>query len=191
MAVFVTKEPHAASALLEAAARGNLRAKPVVVVGSRRDLAPLAKRHGLPFVHADWRDRAASERKVLAALDAHDVDFLVLARFMKILSPEFCWRWRNKILNVHPSLLPAFPGASAYRQAWEHGVRVVGVTAHFVTPDLDQGPIVCQDAFRLKPGEPLASIVARGQKLESKVLLEAVRLYVSKRLDVHWGKVWL
>ncbi|MHB8606623.1 MAG: formyltransferase family protein, partial [Thermoplasmatota archaeon] len=184
--------PHALEAVL-AAPRGlrpRAAARPVLIVGSRRDLAPIAKRAGIPFLYADWRDRTASEKKVLAALDAQDVDFIALARFMKILSPAFCWRWRNKIVNIHPSLLPSFPGASAYRQAWEHGVRVVGVTAHFVTPDLDQGPIIHQDAFRIPPNASYEEIVKRGQALEAKVLVEAVRLFLTKRLDVHWGRVW-
>jgi formyltetrahydrofolate deformylase len=114
----------------------------------------------------------------------------VLARFMKILSPNFVWRWKNKIINIHPSLLPAFPGANAYRQAYERGVKVIGVTAHFVTPNLDEGPIIAQEALRVKPREPLASIVRRGQALETKCVLRAVRTFLTRRLDVHWGRVY-
>lgn len=187
-AAFVTKEAHCLEALLSAKIPG---AKLAVVIGNHVDLEPLAKRAGVPFVHVPWNDRARAEERVLAALDEHQVDFIVLARFMKILSPHFVWRWRNRILNIHPSLLPAFPGANAYRQAYERGVRVVGVTAHFVTPGLDEGPIVHQDAFRVKPTDDLAAIVAKGRALEAKVLVEAVRLYLRKRLDVHWGRVWL
>ncbi|MGH7318689.1 MAG: formyltransferase family protein, partial [Candidatus Rokuibacteriota bacterium] len=126
----------------------------------------------------------------LRLLDRYDVDLVVLARFMKILPPGVCWRYRNRIINVHPSLLPAFPGAQAYRQAWEKGVRVVGATAHFVTPDLDQGPIIAQRAFEVSPGEGVERIHARGRAVESRVLLEAIDLYLRKRLDVHWGRVW-
>lgn len=189
MAIFATRELHCLKGLMAAVRGGALRATPVVLVGNHREMAREARRYRLPFVYADWRDRAASERSVLAALDRLEVDVVVLARFMKILSPAFAWRYRNRIINIHPSLLPAFPGASAYRQAYDHGVKVIGVTSHFVTPDLDGGPIICQDALRLKPNEPLSSIVARGQKLEAQVLLKAVRLYLSHRLDVHWGKV--
>ncbi len=114
----------------------------------------------------------------------------MLARFMKILSPNFVWRWKNKIINIHPSLLPAFPGANAYRQAYERGVKVIGVTAHFVTPNLDEGPIIAQEALRVKPREPLASIVRRGQALETKCVLRAVRTFLTRRLDVHWGRVY-
>lgn len=189
MAVLCTKEHEAPTAILEAARKGRLRADPVVLVSNRRDLAPLAKKHGLPFVVVPWTDPRKAEAKVLKVLDQYDVDFMVLARFMRILSPPFVWRWRNRIINVHPSLLPAFPGAASYRQAWERGVRVVGVTAHFVTPALDEGPIIAQDAFRVRSETPLAEIVRRGRELEGKVLVEAVRLYVAKRLDVHWGRV--
>ena len=137
-----------------------------------------------------FTDRAEGEAKVLALLDQHQVNFLVLARFMKILSPGFVWRWKNKIINIHPSLLPAFPGASAYRQAYERGVKVVGVTAHFVTAHLDEGPIIAQEALHLKPNESLASIVKRGQTLETKCTLRAVRAFITRKLDVHWGRVY-
>jgi len=140
--------------------------------------------------HVPFTTRAKAEAEVLHLLDQHEVDFIVLARFMKILSPNFVWRWKNKIINIHPSLLPAFPGANAYRQAYERGVKIVGVTSHFVTPNLDEGPIIAQEVLRLKGNEPLASIVKRGQKLETKCVLDAVRTYVTKRLDVHWGRVY-
>ncbi|MEK7764978.1 MAG: formyltetrahydrofolate deformylase [bacterium] len=189
MALFMTKETHCADALLAAARSGALRAEPVLVAANHPELAAYARRWRVPFVHAPFRDHERGERALLRALDRSEADFAVLARFMKILSPRFTWRWRNRIINIHPSLLPAFPGAAAYRQAYDHGVKVVGVTAHFATPDLDGGPIICQDAVRLRPNEPLASIVARGRALEAKVLLRAVKLHVANRLDVYWGTV--
>ena len=189
LAILVTREPHVLEGLLAKTPKA-LGAKPVVVIGSRPDLAPLAKKAGLPFLHIPFTDRTVAEKKVLEALDHHEVNFVVLARFMKILSPSFVWRWKNKIINIHPSLLPAFPGANAYRQAYERGVKVVGVTAHFVTPNLDEGPIIAQEALVVKPGETLASIVKRGQALETKCTLRAVRAFITKRLDVHWGRVY-
>jgi formyltetrahydrofolate deformylase len=189
LAILVTRESHVLAGLLAKSAKA-LGAKAVVVIGSRPDLAPLAKKAGLPFVHVPFVDRAAAEKKVLAVLDEYEVNFLVLARFMKILSPGFVWRWKNKIINIHPSLLPAFPGANAYRQAYERGVKVVGVTAHFVTPNLDEGPIIAQEALVVKPGESLAGIVRRGQALETKCTLRAVRAFITKKLDVHWGRVY-
>jgi formyltetrahydrofolate deformylase len=108
---------------------------------------------------------------------------------MKILSPNFVWRFKNKIINIHPSLLPSFPGPQAYRQAYERGVKIIGVSAHFVTMHLDEGPIIAQSSFAVKPSMTLKQIVAAGQRLETKTLVQAVRLYLTKRLDVHWGVV--
>ena len=189
LAILVTKEPHVLEGLL-AKSPAALGARPILIIGSRPDLAPVARRAKLPFYHVPFTTRAKAEAEVLHLLDQHEVDFIVLARFMKILSPNFVWRWKNKIFNIHPSLLPAFPGANAYRQAYERGVKIVGVTSHFVTPNLDEGPIIAQEVLRLKGNEPLASIVKRGQKLETKCVLDAVRTYVTKRLDVHWGRVY-
>jgi formyltetrahydrofolate deformylase len=188
LAILVTKEPHVLEGLLAKAKKFNV--KPVVVIGNRPELGAIAKKAKLPFHHVSFTNRATAEEEVLALLEKHEVDFVVLARFMKILSPNFVWRWKNKIINIHPSLLPAFPGANAYRQAYERGVKVVGVTAHFVTPNLDEGPIIAQEVLRVKSNEPLVSIVKRGQALETKCVLSAVRAFLTKRLDVHWGRVY-
>ncbi|MDX1611912.1 MAG: formyltetrahydrofolate deformylase [Candidatus Thermoplasmatota archaeon] len=191
MAILVTKEPHCLERLIEAHEEGELEAVPAVVIGNHDNhLREIAEDAGLPYHHVPWSRAEAAEAALLDLLDRYEVDFLVLARFMRILSPGFCYRFRNRILNIHPSLLPAFPGASAYRQAWERGVRVVGVTAHFVTPDLDQGPIISQDAFRVDFEADVGEITERGQELEAEVLLEAVKTYLEKDLDVHWGRVW-
>jgi formyltetrahydrofolate deformylase len=190
MAMMVTREPHCFRKLLEAITTGRLKkAEPALVISNRRDLEPMARQAGLPFVCVPWEDRAKGELAALAALDQHEIDFVVLARFMKILSPNFVWRYKNKILNIHPSLLPSFPGPQAYRQAYEQGVKIIGVSAHFVTMNLDEGPIIAQDCFAVRPGMTLKQIVAAGQKLEATTLLKAVRLYLDKRLDVHWGIV--
>jgi formyltetrahydrofolate deformylase len=190
MAVLVTREPHCLEALLTEVKAGRLRrAEPVVILSNRKELAPIARAHRLPFIHIPWNEREPAEKRLLKALDQYEVDFLVLARFMKILSPGVAWRYKNKIINIHPSLLPSFPGAQAYRQAYEHGVKIAGVTAHFVSMHLDEGPIIAQDSFVIRPQWSIKEIVTRGQKLESKVLLKAVKLYLAKRLDVYWGVV--
>jgi formyltetrahydrofolate deformylase len=189
VALFVTREPHCLKALLTEFKHGKLAAQPAVVVSNRRDLEPLVKGHGLPFVCLPWAERAEAEHAALELLADNEVDFVILARFMKILSPNFVWRYKNKIINIHPSLLPSFPGSQAYRQAYEHGVKIIGVTAHFVSMHLDEGPIIAQGSFSVRPHMGLKDIIAEGQKLESKVLLKAVKLYLSKRLDVYWGTV--
>lgn len=188
-ALMVTREPACPEAILAAVVNRTLKADPVVVVSNRPDLAPLARRARLPFHHVPWEDRAPAEAATLRLLDEHEVDFVVLARFMKILSPNFVWRFKNKIINIHPSLLPSFPGPQAYRQAYETGVKIVGVTAHFVSMNLDEGPIIAQDAFRLRPRMSLKEIVAAGQRLEARTLVKAVKLYLARKLDVYWGTV--
>jgi formyltetrahydrofolate deformylase len=190
MAIMVTRETACSEALLAAFKKGQVKqAEPVVVIGNRPDLKRLAEKHKLPFVHIPWNDRQRAEKKALRILEKHEVDFAVLARFMKILSPDFVWRYKNKIINIHPSLLPSFPGPQAYRQAYEHGVKIIGVTAHFVSMHLDEGPVIAQESFNVKPGWTLKQIVAEGRKREAKMLLKAVKIYLTKRLDVHWGVV--
>jgi len=184
-AIMVTKETHCFDALLAA----RLPAEPALVIGNYADFGARAKVHKLPFAHLDWKDRHGSEEQALKLLEEHQIDFVVLARFMKILSPNFVWRYKNKIINIHPSLLPSFPGPQAYRQAYEGGVKIAGVTAHFVSMRLDEGPIIAQGAFPIQPGMELTDIIAAGQKLEAKVLVKAVKLYLGKRLDVYWGVV--
>ena len=108
-AIFVTKEPRCFETIAQAIAKKSLNADPALVVGNHASFESLAKKYRLPFVHVPWEDRAAAETKALKLLDEHEVDFVVLARFMKILSPNFVWRYKNKIINIHPSLLPSFP----------------------------------------------------------------------------------
>ena len=190
MALMVTKEPHCFEKILGALRSGGLKkVEAAVVLSNRRDLEPVAREHGLPFVHVPWEDRLRGEQHALRVLDEHEIDFIVLARFMKILSPNFVWRFKNKIINIHPSLLPSFPGPQAYRQAYEQGVKIIGVSSHFVTMNLDEGPIIAQDCFAVRPQMTLKQIVAAGQKLEAATLLKAVKLYLDKRLDVYWGVV--
>lgn len=188
-AILVTKEPRCFETLAQAVARKSVLANPALVVGNRPDLEPLAKKFRIPFVLVPWENRAQAELRALKILEEKEIDFIVLARFMKILSPNFVWRYKNKIINIHPSLLPSFPGPQAYRQAYEHGVKIAGVTAHFVNMHLDEGPIIAQGSFQIRPGMTLSQIVETGQKLEAQVLLKAVKRYLSRRLDVYWGTV--
>ena len=190
MAILVTREPQCLQRIHRAVEEGALKkAEPALVIGNRKDLEPMVKRFGLPFHHIPWEERSRAETQALAVLEEHQIDFIVLARFMKILSPNFVWRFKNKIINIHPSLLPSFPGPQAYRQAYEQGVKIIGVSAHFVTMRLDEGPIIAQDCFRVQPGMSLKEIVETGQRLEASTLVKAVKLYLDNRLDVFWGTV--
>ncbi|MDX1373272.1 MAG: formyltransferase family protein, partial [Nitrososphaeraceae archaeon] len=130
-----------------------------------------------------------AERKILSLFEDYNIDLVVLARYMRILTPNFVWRYPNKIINIHPSLLPAFPGAFAYVQAYERGAKIVGCTAHFVTEDLDQGPIICQNSFKVSDYDDVDSIKRKGRKLESSTLLQGLKLYLDGKLEVYWGKV--
>src|SRR6266571_7706825 len=128
MAIMVTRESHCLEGLLASARAGRLNAEPTLVLSNRRDLEPMARRYGVPFLLIPWENRASAEDRALRVLDECEIDFIVLARFMKILSPNFVWRYKNKIINIHPSLLPSFPGPQAYRQAYEQVVKIIGVT---------------------------------------------------------------
>lgn len=189
VAIMVTRESHCLEKLLADVQSKRLKMEPVVVIGNRSDLKDQVIKCGLPFVLVPWTDRVKAEERALKVIEKYEADIVVLARFMKILSPNFVWRFKNKIINIHPSLLPSFPGPQAYRQAYEHGVKMAGVTAHFVSMHLDEGPIIAQDCFPIKSGMTLQEIVNKGQALEAKVLAKAVQLYLTNQLDVHWGVV--
>lgn len=189
VAVLVTKEPHCLEAILDARSKRQLRGEIVVIIGTENTLARLAKKAGIPFVVVNEREQADAEEKIISISKKFNVDLIVLARYMRILSPNFVWRYPNRIINIHPSLLPAFPGAFAYVQAYERGAKIVGCTAHYVTEDLDQGPIIFQDAFAIEEDETLESLKRKGQRLEARTLLEAVKMHLEGRLEVYWGKV--
>ncbi|SIR76858.1 formyltetrahydrofolate deformylase [Natronorubrum thiooxidans] len=188
IAVLVTKESHCLEALFEAWANDDLGADIGVVIGNHDDLQPLAEHYDVPFHDIGDDGGQQNEDALLDLLGEYDVDLIVLARYMRILSPNVVFRYEDRIINVHPSLLPAFPGAEAYRQAVEEGVRVAGVTAHYVTTDLDQGPIITQRAFDVPDDADLAEMKHRGQPLEADALLEAVKLHLNGDVSVHRGR---
>lgn len=191
IAVFVTKESHCLQALLEAHATGELDAELSVVIGNHGNLEPLVTQYEIPFVDIGDDSGIPDEDQVLSVLDEYQIDLAVLARYMRILSPKIVFRYEDRIINVHPSLLPSFPGAAAYRQAKEEGVRIAGVTAHYVTTDLDQGPIITQRAFDVPDDADVETIRNRGQPLEADALLEAIELHLHNTISVHRGRTGL
>lgn len=191
IAVFVTKESHCLQALLEAHATGELDAELSVVIGNHGNLEPLVTQYEIPFVDIGDDSGIPDEDQVLSVLDEYQIDLAVLARYMRILSPKIVFRYEDRIINVHPSLLPSFPGAAAYRQAKEEGVRIAGVTAHYVTTDLDQGPIITQRAFDVPDDADVETIRNRGQPLEADALLEAIELHLDNTISVHRGRTGL
>ena len=188
IAVLVTKESHCLEALFEAWTNDELGADIGVVIGNHDDLQPLAEHYDVPFHDIGDDGGQQNEEQLLEVLSEYDADLIVFARYMRILSPNVVFRYEDRIINVHPSLLPSFPGAEAYRQAVDEGVRVAGVTAHYVTTDLDQGPIITQRAFDVPDDTDLNEMKHRGQPLEADALLEAVRLHLSGDVSVHRGR---
>nr|WP_259370412.1 formyltetrahydrofolate deformylase [Salinarchaeum laminariae] len=191
IAVLVTQESHCLEALLSAWTNDELGADVSVVIGNHDDLEPLATSYGVPFHDVGSEGGQPDEEELLELLAEYDVDLIVLARYMRILSPNVVFRYEDRIINVHPSLLPSFPGARAYEQARQEGVRIAGVTAHYVTTDLDQGPIITQRAFDVPDGADAEELERRGQPLEAEALLEAVRLHLEGEIHVHRGRTHL
>ena len=189
IAVFVTKEPHCLNTILKSRSKKEIKGNISVIVGTEKTLSSIAKKAKIPFVMINERNQDKAETKILQICKKYDIDLIVLARYMRILSPNFVWRYPNRIINIHPSLLPAFPGALAYEQAFERGTKIIGVTSHYVTENLDQGPIIFQDSFKVTPEDTLESIKREGQKLEAETLLKATKMHLSNKLDVRWRKV--
>ena len=189
IAVFVTKEPHCLNTILKSRSKKEIKGIISVIIGTEKTLSSVAKKAKIPFVVINERNQEKAETKILQVCKKYDVDLIVLARYMRILSPNFVWRYPNRIINIHPSLLPAFPGALAYEQAFERGTKIIGVTSHYVTENLDQGPIIFQDSFKVTPEDTLESIKRSGQKLEAETLLKATKMHLSNKLDVRWRKV--
>ena len=189
VAIFVSKEPRCLDRILEAKKKDEIKANIAVIVGSDSTLKSVADDAGIPFHAVVHNDQAEAENKILQLTEQYNVDLIVLARYMRVLTPNFVWRYPNRIINIHPSLLPAFPGAYAYVQAYERGAKIMGCTAHFVTEDLDQGPIISQNSFKVSDKDTLDTIKKKGQELEASTLLDGVKLYLENKLEVYWGKV--
>jgi formyltetrahydrofolate deformylase len=190
VALLVSKEAHCLEALIEAHASQELDAEFPVVLSNHPDLEPLAAAAGIPFRWAPSTDKPAHMDFLARELATVRPDFVVLARYMQVLTPELTRAYASRIINIHPSLLPYYPGANAYKQAYEAGIRVCGCTAHIVTEELDKGPILLQDVFHIRVGEDsLETVKANGRALEAKVLTKAVQLCVRDEIVVMDGKV--
>jgi len=187
IAVLVTKEPLCLQTIL--ANTKPLKGKISVIIGTEKTLESLAKKAKIPFIVIEDKIQSKAEEKIIQVCKKYNIDLISLARYMRILSPNFVWRYPNRIINIHPSILPAFPGASAYEQAFERGTKIVGVTSHYVTENLDQGPIISQDSFKVDPNDTLEKMKIKGQKLEADTLLKAMKMHLENKLEVRWRKV--
>ena len=190
VAVLTSREPHCMYDLLARWKTGELAADIPLVISNHPDHADAAEHFGVAFHHlpVSPETKPAQEAKVLELCAAHDVDLIVLARYMQILSPGFVARYPERILNIHHSFLPAFAGGRPYHQAYERGVKIVGVTAHYVTAELDQGPIVDQDVVRVSHRDAVADLVRKGRDLEKIVLARAVLAHLESRVLVYGNK---
>ncbi len=190
VALLASRQPHCLYDLLTRWRTGELPCDLRVVIANHPDHADLCDHLGVPYVHLPVTPdtKAAQEQQVLAALADHDVDLVVLARYMQILSDQVIERYPNRIINIHHSFLPAFVGANPYRQAHDRGVKLIGATAHYATADLDEGPIIAQDTDHVSHRDDVASLTQKGRDLETTVLARAVRAHLEHRVLVYGRK---
>ena len=185
--VCATREPHCLGELLLLDAVGELPARIVGVISNHDTLRPLVDRFGIPFtcLPHDQISRKEHEQRLADVIDAYAPSTIVLARYMRVLSAEFVDRYAGRLINIHHSFLPAFVGASPYRQAYQRGVKVIGATAHFVTEELDDGPIIAQDVIPVDHRFSAEQMAQAGRDVEKLVLARAVRLILEDRVFVH------
>ena len=183
--ILTSTATHCVNDLLYQASTGNLAIEVPLVLGNHETPARFAEFHGVPFEHrpvTSAEEKAAFEDRVREAIVEHDVELVVLARYMQILSPELCADLAGRCINIHHSFLPGFKGANPYRQAHARGVKQIGATAHFVTTDLDEGPIIEQEVIRVDHTRSPQELMAIGQDTEVRTLREAVGLFAQRRV---------
>jgi formyltetrahydrofolate deformylase len=184
--ILVTKESHCLRDLMYLLELGELPIEIPLVVSNREDLKQLVESHGITFMYLpiDSSNKIAQEKVLIDKVKELGIDFVVLARYMQILSADFCNAMPGKIINIHHSFLPGFKGAKPYHQAHERGVKIIGATAHFVTADLDEGPIIEQDVAHVTHSSTPDELIALGRDIERRVLAKAVKLYAEDRIFI-------
>ena len=187
MAVFVSRQAHCLADLALRQRGGELRCRIAVVISNHADLEPLSRDLGLEFRHVPTRPDGSHEQAQLSLLRELGVDVVVLAKYMQVLSPAFLEE-HGEVINIHHSFLPAFSGANPYRQAHQRGVKIIGATGHYVTAELDAGPIIEQDTVRVSHRDSVEDLVRKGRDLERVVLARAVRMHLENRVIVHGNR---
>jgi formyltetrahydrofolate deformylase len=187
VAIMVSREDGCLWELLLKHRSGDLDGQVRVIVSNHDTLRPIAESFGLPFHHLPVtpQTKAVQEGSVLEVLRSEATDLVVLARYMQILSPGFVAEYAGRIINIHHGFLPAFKGSRPYHRAWERGVKIIGATAHYVTENLDEGPIIDQDVISVSHQHSVAEMMARGRDLERRVLLNAVQAHLQRRIIIH------
>jgi len=190
VAVLVTKEYHCLSEILIKNQFKTLGANVQCVIGNYETLRNFTEKLGIPYFHVshEHKDKEQFESEIKEIINQFDIDYLVLAKFMRILSADFVKDYAGKIINIHHSFLPAFIGANPYRQAFERGVKIIGATAHFVTNNLDEGPIITQHTTHIDHNFGVKEMVRAGKEIEKKVLLDALELIFEDRVFVSGNK---
>jgi formyltetrahydrofolate deformylase len=190
LALMVSRYDHCLADLLYRFGSGELNCEIPLIISNHADARPLAEFYRIPFhlIPVDSASKAEAERRQLALLREQRIDLVVLARYMQILSPTMVAQFPQRIINVHHSFLPAFSGARPYHRAYERGVKLIGATSHYVTAELDEGPIIEQDVVRISHRDQLDDLVQKGRDLEKVVLSRAVRWHIEHRILVYAHK---
>jgi len=190
LAVFVSKYEHCLYDILAQQQAGKLHCEIPFILSNHKDLEHIAKRFDLPFYHIEVtkENKPQAEEKQIELLQKHQVDCVVLARYMQIVTNKIISHYPNKIINIHHSFLPAFPGAKPYHSAYERGVKIIGTTSHYVTEELDAGPIIEQDITRVSHAHNVSDFIDKGRDLERLVLLRALKLHTERKVMVYNNK---
>ena len=190
LAIFVSKYDHCLQEILWRHELGEFQADISLIVSNHTDLKSLADLHHVPFhvFPINKENKLEQEQKELSLLKNENIDTVILARYMQVLSPTFVAEYPNNVVNIHHSFLPAFAGGNPYKQAYERGVKIIGATSHYVTDNLDEGPIIEQDIIRISHKDTLADLIRKGRDLERMVLARALRLHLQDRILVYGNK---
>lgn len=190
MALFVSKYDHCLYDILGRYNSGELKVEIPFIISNHNDLKPIAESFKIQFYHIPvTKDtKAEAEKKQLELLESHDINFIVLARYMQIVSEALIEKYTNKIINIHHSFLPAFVGAKPYHSAYKRGVKIIGATSHYITEELDAGPIIEQDVTSVSHTHSIEDLIAKGRDLEKIVLSNAIKLHINRKVMVYNNK---
>ncbi|WP_366184492.1 formyltetrahydrofolate deformylase [Flavobacterium ovatum] len=190
MAIFVSKYTHCLYDILGRYSSGELNVEIPLIISNHEDLRPIAEQFNIPFFHIPFTkdNKEEGEKRQIELLQEFNVNFIVLARYMQIITPKLIELYENKIINIHHSFLPAFPGAKPYHSAFKRGVKIIGATSHYVTEELDEGPIIDQDISRVSHVNSVDDFIMKGKDLERTVLARAIKLHSERKMMVYCNK---
>ncbi|MFC5684243.1 formyltetrahydrofolate deformylase [Flavobacterium sp. MAHUQ-51] len=190
MALFISKYDHCLYDILGRYSAGELPLEIPLIISNHEDLRGVAERFEIPFHHVPFTKtiKEEGEKQQIALLKQYDINFIVLARYMQIITPKLIELYKNKIINIHHSFLPAFPGAKPYHSAFARGVKIIGATSHYVTEELDEGPIIEQDITRVTHSHSIEDFIVKGRDLERSVLARAIKLHAERKTMVYNNK---